>query len=525
MSRKPLEYQIHISQIAGIILAILTSFAISLYYNLTNKQAFLDQNISNVGLLLSESAEVQQLLSSRTPSDSFNKKLDSLIQDMDYIDVITICDTSSIRYYHNDKHKIGGTFVGNDESLILEGNSPYITQAEGTLGMQRRAFYPVKNENQEIIGFVMAGILTASISQLTKDILKSFLLAAVVLSCIGIFLSHLVYLRLKNLLFGYRPEDFRKIHIEEKEVIDALEEGIVAINTEGELILFNESARSIFGFDTLPSPTTRLTELYPETRLPDILKTAVPVYNENLLIHGNHILANHIPIIKQGLAIGAISILRDKTEVTRLAETLTGTRCMVDTLRVFNHEFKNKLHVILGYIEIGETEKVRDLILHNSLVSSDAVSEVTSKIMVPGIAALLIGKLIRASELGIHLLLKPDCNCKEEPMNLPMEAYITILGNLIENAIEELNHQELPVKEIEVGIYIWDTGSILSVDDTGRGIPGDILDRIFQCGFSTKGENRGSGMYLIKEIVDRYHGEIEIDTEDQVGTSFTVTFS
>ena len=107
MSRKPLEYQIHISQIAGIILAILTSFAISLYYNLTNKQAFLDQNISNVGLLLSESAEVQQLLSSRTPSDSFNKKLDSLIQDMDYIDVITICDTSSIRYYHNDKHKIG----------------------------------------------------------------------------------------------------------------------------------------------------------------------------------------------------------------------------------------------------------------------------------------------------------------------------------------------------------------------------------------------------------------------------------
>ena len=49
MSRKPLEYQIHISQIAGIILAILTSFAISLYYNLTNKQAFLDQNISNVG--------------------------------------------------------------------------------------------------------------------------------------------------------------------------------------------------------------------------------------------------------------------------------------------------------------------------------------------------------------------------------------------------------------------------------------------------------------------------------------------
>ncbi len=524
MKQKPLEYQIYISQITGIVLAVFISLGISLYYNLTTKQNSLDQNISNAGLLLSESWEVQNLLSSGSPSDTFNQKMDSLLQKLEYIDVISICDTDSIRYYHNDKNKIGGTFFGNDETLILQGSSPYITQAEGTMGMERRAFYPVRNEEQEIIGFVMTAILTTSISQLTKDILKVFLMAAIVLVSIGILLSHLVYLHLKKILLGYRPEDFRKIHIAKKEVIDAMEEGIIAVNTSGELILFNESAQKVFELDQTPPPGTLLTDIYPETRLPEILKTAVPEYNDSLLIHENNILANHIPIMKQSQVIGAVSILRNKTEVTRLAETLTGTRYMVDTLRAFHHEFKNKLHVILGYMEIGETDKVRELILHNSIASSDAVNEVTGKIPVPGIAALLIGKLIRASELGIRLLLKPDCDCREEQMNLPADVYITILGNLIENAIEELNRQERPIKEIVVGIYIRKTGSILSVDDTGGGIPPSVRDKIFQRGFSTKGENRGLGMCLIKELVDRYHGEIEIDTEEQVGTSFTITF-
>ncbi len=525
MSKKPLEYQIHLSQIAGISLAILIALGISLYHDLAGRQALLDQNIRNVGLLLSQSSEVRKLLHSDPPYVLFGQELDAVVKQMDYIDVVTICNTDSIRYYHNDKANIGTPFSGGDEGPILNGAPPYVTQAKGSLGMQRRAFYPVLDTDGTIIGFVMAAVLTSSISKLEQDILRSFLLAAVVLIGIGVLLSHLLYLRLKKILLGYGPEDLRRIYIAEKEVLDTLEEGMIAVDREGRLTLINQSARRILGTDQIPAPGTRLTQIYPETKLPKIIRTATPIHNDDLKIHENNILADHIPIIKQGKAIGAISIFRDKTEVTHLAEQLTGTRYMVDALRAFNHEFKNKLHVILGYIETGEIQKVRELILNNSMISSDAVSLVTQKIPLPQLAALLIGKLIRANALGIHLCLQSDCTCTEGQMHLPPDIYVTILGNLLENGIEALDRQDLLVKEIHVGIYIQATGSILSVDDTGAGIPAQILDHIFEQGISTKGEGRGSGMYLIKSLVDRYHGEIEIETEEQVGTSITITFS
>lgn len=525
MKEKPLEHQIYMSQIFGITLAILLSLGVSLHYNLITKQNSLDMNIRNTGIFLSESKEVVDILKIGSPSAEFNRYLDELIKKLDYIDVITICDTRSIRFYHTNKDLIGKTFVGGDEKEILNGAEPYITNGKGTLGRQRRAFFPVKDENGQIIGFIMVSVLTTSILQLTRNILSVFLLLAIVLIIIGILTSNILYKRLRKILLGYRPEEFRKIHIERKEVLDALEEGLFAINTKGELILINESAKKILNLKKTPKYGTKLTHIYPETRLLEVLRSSVPEYNISHMICGNHIMSNRIPIIEKGKTIGAVSIFRNKTEVTKMAEELTGARYMVETLRAFNHEFKNKLHVILGFIEMGEPQKVTDYILNTSIVSTQAVSEVTKKIQVPSIAALLIGKIIRANELGINLTLKPDSACREDDLNLPADIYITIIGNLIENSIEELNHENIAIKEIEAGINIWKNGSILSVDDTGRGIPREIQDKIFEKGFSTKGDNRGSGMYLIKSLVERYHGEIEMESEENVGTSFVITFA
>lgn len=525
MKEKPLEHQIYITQIFGITLAILLSLGVSLYYNLVTKQNSLDMNIRNTGVLLSETPEVADILKKGSSSPEFNRHLDNLIEKLDYIDVVTICNTKSIRFYHNNKDLIGKTFTGGDEADILNGAEPYITNGKGTLGKQRRAFFPVKDEDQNIIGFVMVSVLTTSIMQLTKNILFVFLLLAAVLIFIGFLTSGMLNNRLRKILLGYRPEEFRKIHIEGKEVLDALEEGIFAINTSGELILINESAKKILDLSEMPEYGTRLTDIYPETRLPEVLRTSVPEYNISLMIRGKHIMSSLIPIMEQDKTIGAVSIFRNKTEVTKMAEELTGARYMVETLRAFNHEFKNKLHVILGYIEMGELKKVTDFIRNTSMVSTQAVSEVTRKIQVSSIAALLIGKIIRAGELGISLTLKPDSSCREDHLNLPADLYITILGNLIENAIEELNHENRAIKEIEVGINIWKSGSILSVDDTGKGIPPEIQSKIFEKGFSTKGGGRGSGMYLIKSLVERYHGVIEMESEEDAGTSFVITFT
>ena len=62
-------------------------------------------------------------------------------------------------------------------------------------------------------------------------------------------------------------------------------------------------------------------------------------------------------------------------------------------------------------------------------------------------------------------------------------------------------------------------------EDTGRGIDPAIRDTIFIKGVSSKGENRGIGLYAIHELVERYHGTIEIESEKNEGTEITLTFT
>ncbi len=210
MKEKPLEHQIYVSQIFSITLAILLTLGVSLHYNLVTKSNSLDMNIKNAGIFISDMPEVADILKKGQPSAAFNKRMDLLVKELDYIDVVTICNKNSIRFYHNNKALIGKTFVGDDEAAILNGAAPYITNGKGTLGNQRRAFFSIKNEQGEIIGFVMVSVLTASISQLTRNILLVFLLLALMLLSIGFIVSELLYSRLKKYCLVINRKNFVK---------------------------------------------------------------------------------------------------------------------------------------------------------------------------------------------------------------------------------------------------------------------------------------------------------------------------
>ena len=67
--------------------------------------------------------------------------------------------------------------------------------------------------------------------------------------------------------------------------------------------------------------------------------------------------------------------------------------------------------------------------------------------------------------------------------------------------------------------------NIITCEDTGGGIRPDLIDRIYERGVSSKGENRGTGLFLIKQLVEESHGDISIETEEGEGTCFTITFT
>ena len=212
-------------------------------------------------------------------------------------------------------------------------------------------------------------------------------------------------------------------------------------------------------------------------------------------------------------------------DIQKLSDELSGAHYMLDTLRFFNHEFMNKLHVILGYLQTGETEKAASFIINSSLVSSQAIRETADCIRVSRICALVIGKMMHAAELGIRLAVAPDSYCRQEDLLLPEEDYVTIVGNLLENAVEELSRGEHDLKEIRLALYCRPDCNVIVCEDTGGGVDPEIQPHIFEKGVSSKGEGRGLGLCLIHQLVEQYHGTIDVMTEAGAGTCFTLTFT
>ena len=145
----------------------------------------------------------------------------------------------------------------------------------------------------------------------------------------------------------------------------------------------------------------------------------------------------------------------------------------------------------------------------------------------PAVAALLIGKIARASELNVDFVLREGCNYSSSDMDLPSEMLITVIGNLLDNSFDAMNKSSdyAKRKELMFGIYSKPGAVLITVDDTGDGIKSENIASIFENGYSTKGKGRGTGLYQVKTMVENFGGKITVESQKDVGTSFSVSFT
>ena len=190
--------------------------------------------------------------------------------------------------------------------------------------------------------------------------------------------------------------------------------------------------------------------------------------------------------------------------------------------RANTHEFMNKLHVIIGLIEIGDNTLTRNYILELKHSQENIKEMVFEKIDNPMIGALLLGKLNRAKEEHIDLHLSEDSSLKSLDYGLNYQAFIIILGNLIENAIEAIKRKNFGKGSIEV--YLNDIGSDVTVQitDNGVGIEVACIPKIFDRGVTTKPGSNGIGLDIVNATVKRLGGKIEVDSILGEGSTFTV---
>ena len=225
------------------------------------------------------------------------------------------------------------------------------------------------------------------------------------------------------------------------------------------------------------------------------------------------------------LAVSGVLFNRIKKEFISFTEDFEGTKILVDSMRANNHDFTNKLHVILGLIQIGEYDKAASYIQNISMIQKETISRVMNSIENPSFAALIVGKIARASECDVRFILKEGICFHNQDIDIPSEALVTITGNLIDNALDEMNRMQRnfdAVKELTLGVYTKPGSLLITVQDTGGGIPLEIRDKIFELGVTTKGEGHGTGLFHTKQLVQSMGGNISFETEDGCGTCFMV---
>ena len=97
---------------------------------------------------------------------------------------------------------------------------------------------------------------------------------------------------------------------------------------------------------------------------------------------------------------------------------------------------------------------------------------------------------------------------------------IRILTNLVKNAIQACD--EIPEPSVVVRVQKKKKKVCISVTDNGQGITQEHIDKIFEPKFTTKTSGMGLGLAMVKNIVQTYDGQIEVESSTPNGTSFRV---
>lgn len=481
-----------------------------------------DQNLQNVAEVIAHSP----ILTEENESIVLMEYLDSLKDTLDNIDVISVVDKENVRLYHSNHELVGTIYDGTLPEFEGESQGYYATNDSGPSGTQRRAYAAVYNENGDYIGFVMAIMLMQNVHKETFQTALIFILITIAAILMELLVSAELMGTIKRSLLGYEPNVFTAMYQIRDNILESLEEGIVAIDSEGTVQFVNHAAMSML--DGIDIVGQKLGNTENGALLLQTLSCGEKEFHIQEQYLGNaDILVDRIPIKENGENVGTVGILHNRGEYTKLMEDLSGTRYLVDSMRANNHDFTNKLHVILGLIQMKMYDKAVSYIENITIVQRTTISKIMNAVNEPAVAALLIGKTARASELNVKFVLREGCHYSKNSMNLPAEVLVTIIGNLIDNAFEAMN-ESLDYgeqKELLFGIYSRPGAILITTDDTGVGISKEDMEHIFENGYSTKGEGRGTGLYQVKAIVERFGGSITVESQVGIGTSFSISFT
>ena len=436
---------------------------------------------------------------------------------------VVVGDHEGRRYSHPVPERIGKLMVGGDNPRALERGEAYVSKAVGTLGPSMRGKVPIFANSGKVIGVVSVGYLQETVESVTEGYLQRVLLWVFGLFLLGGIGTWLIARNVKQSIFGLEPVEIARLFRERNAILDSIREGVVAINDKGQVTMLDHEAAKILKIPPESGIGTSIESVLPQTRMLEVLKSGEEQFDQEMIIGGIEVIVNRVPIWQNGRVAGVVSSFRRKDEIDRMAQELTQIQEYSEVLRTQTHEYSNKLHTLAGLIQLGSHQEALDLIGRETSGYQELLGTLAETVPEPLLSAIILGKYNRAQELRINFQLDPESRMIDIPKKINREKIVTILGNLLENALEAAQENTSGKRTVQLSMTDFGNDLIFEVEDSGSGIEDESVDLSLQHGFTTKsGTGRGIGLSLVHENLKYLGGHLTVVRSSLGGMRFTI---
>ncbi|KOU83814.1 sensor histidine kinase [Streptomyces virginiae] len=430
------------------------------------------------------------------------------------VDFVTIMAPDGRRWTHPDPRRIGEPFMGNT-APALRGET-FSETYTGTLGPSIRVVTPLEDEGR-IVGLVSAGITVRAISDRLGAQLSALVWVAGGALALGGAGTYVVNARLRRHTHGMNAAELSRMYDYHQAALHGVREGLIMLDGQRRITLINDAGRELLG---LPGDVTGTgaADLGLPAPLTGVLLADRPRVDEVHLTADRVLVVNSSPVAGGGRR-GTVVTLRDHTELQALTGELDHERGFTQALRSQAHEAANRLHTVVSLIELGRAQEAVDFATAELELAQALTDEVVTAVGEPVLVALLLGKAAQAHERGVELVVTADSRSLADLGGLPpARDLVTVLGNLIDNAVDAVT--AVPGARIAVTLRPEREELLLRVADNGPGLPEGV--DVFRRGWSGKGEGRGLGLALVRQVAQRYGGAVLASQGPGGGAEFTV---
>lgn len=559
MRRWSIARRLAVAQLAGLLVIAVLATGVSYLQTRQTFYALERQHVVATAQLIADETRVREGFAATDPSTALQALTLELPGPAD-VDWVTFFGTDATRVAHRDP-ALQGTHFPGDLAEVLSGRISVDTVATGPAGMSLRALAPVLSEAEggRVIGVVGVGrrvpeLDIAVAAQVPRILLVTGLLAALALggsALLGRYIARTTH--------GLGPEELAARFAVLDIALHNVSEGMVLLSPTGRLTLYNDRAAELLGLPASgesgaagDEPLT-VADLNLPAPLAALLASGRQARDELYAVGERILVVNQRParpgtvrphrrwpgfrrasprqpvtgpgadaLSAAGVATGRVVTLYDRTEVQEMNRELETTRSLTDALRSQTHEHANRMHTLYSLLELGRPEQARELIEETLDARGTGAGLATAAEAEPALDALMIAKASQARERGVAM---DHRNEVDSPTGIPAQDLVTLMGNLLDNAIDAATDPALAPEDrwVDAEARLEGHWLILQVADGGPGPSAEDRERIFELGWSTKPAGpagRGVGLALVRQTARQLGGSVELAQDS--GTVFTV---